>query len=123
MITPDLVTFRFVLSCLDAADVTEGYRSWMVDSQLTKYLETRHHEHTLESLRSYVSEMRSSSHSISGIVPRRSCISNEVSFSALQGCGYAIEGVQRSQVRLDDGQRDDVVLLGRTRQDAGAPTS
>lgn len=41
--------------------------------------------------------------------------SNAGSVRAFQKCGFAIEGVQRSQVRLDNGGRDDVILLGRIR--------
>ena len=43
--------------------------------------------------------------------------SNAGSVRAFQKCGYAIEGVQRSQVRLNTGERDDVVLLGRVKAD------
>lgn len=43
--------------------------------------------------------------------------SNAGSVRAFQKCGFAVEGVQRSQVRLDSGGRDDVVLLGRVRTD------
>jgi RimJ/RimL family protein N-acetyltransferase len=44
------------------------------------------------------------------------------SIRAFQRHGFRIEGVQRSQVRLDDGTRDDVVILGRTRDDDDEPT-
>ncbi len=40
---------------------------------------------------------------------------NGGSIGAFQRCGFVVEGVQRSQVRLADGERDDVVLLGRAR--------
>ena len=43
--------------------------------------------------------------------------SNAGSVRAFQKCGFAVEGVQRSQVRLDSGWRDDVILLGRVRAD------
>ncbi len=43
--------------------------------------------------------------------------SNMGSIRAFEKCGFSIEGVQRSQVRLDSGKRDDVVLLGRTKAD------
>jgi len=183
MITNDLVTERFVLACLDVGDVTETYRSWMLDPEVTRNLETRSLEHSIESLAAYVTAMRSSSHSyFFGIFSRddRTHIGNiklgpikpqhqsaaiglmvgdptmwgkgvatEViaavtdwafgtlamekltagsyavnggSVRAFQRCGYAIEGIQRSQVRQLDGTRGDVVLLGRTRADSGEPT-
>ena len=43
--------------------------------------------------------------------------SNTGSVRAFQKCGFVVEGVQRSQVRLDSGGRDDVILLGRIRAD------
>jgi len=180
MITPDLVTERFVLACLDQQDVTESYLGWMIDPMVNRFLETRHRDHTLASLRAYVTELRASSHSyffgifskadsshigniklgpvstvhrsaaIGLVVGERSMwgkgaatesiaaltswaftdlelekltagsyASNAASVRAFQRCGFAVEGVQRSQVRLDDGTRDDVVLLGRTRSDSG----
>jgi [ribosomal protein S5]-alanine N-acetyltransferase len=42
---------------------------------------------------------------------------NAGSVRAFERSGFAIEGVQRGQVRLDDGSRDDVILLGRLRDD------
>jgi ribosomal-protein-alanine N-acetyltransferase len=39
------------------------------------------------------------------------------SIRAFENNGFAIEGVQRSHVRLAEGGRDDVVILGRTRTD------
>jgi ribosomal-protein-alanine N-acetyltransferase len=42
---------------------------------------------------------------------------NTGSIRAFEKCGYRVEGTQRSQVRLADGSRDDVVLLGRTRDE------
>jgi RimJ/RimL family protein N-acetyltransferase len=48
---------------------------------------------------------------------------NAASVRAFQRCGFAIEGVQRSQVQLDDGTRDDVIVLGRTRYDEDRPTA
>jgi RimJ/RimL family protein N-acetyltransferase len=42
---------------------------------------------------------------------------NAGSIHAFEKNGYRIEGVQRNQVRLANGDRDDVVLLGRTRED------
>lgn len=40
---------------------------------------------------------------------------NGGSIRAFEKSGYSVEGLLRSQVRLVDGERDDVVLLGRTR--------
>jgi RimJ/RimL family protein N-acetyltransferase len=48
---------------------------------------------------------------------------NAGSVRAFQRRGYAIEGVQRSHVLLDDGTRDDVIVLGRTRDDQDRPTA
>jgi len=45
------------------------------------------------------------------------------SIKAFQRHGFQVEGVQRSHVRLDDGSRDDVVILGRTRDDLDGPTA
>ncbi len=45
---------------------------------------------------------------------------NGGSVGAFLKCGYEIEGVQRSQVLLDTGDRDDVVLLGLTRSQHNA---
>ena len=184
MIAQDLVTERFVLACLDVTDVTETYRSWMVDPEVTRNLETRALEHTIDSLAAYVTAIRSSSHSyFFGIFSRDdsthygniklgpiksahssasigvmigdrsmwgkgvateaigsitdwafgtlalekltagSYAVNGGSVRAFQRCGYAIEGIQRSQVRQLDGTRGDVVLLGRTRFDSGEPTA
>jgi len=48
---------------------------------------------------------------------------NVGSIRAFQRHGFQIEGVQRSHVRLDDGSRDDVVILGRTRDDQDGPAA
>jgi len=42
---------------------------------------------------------------------------NAGSVRAFEKNGFRIEGVQRRQVRLPDGTRDDVILLGKTRLD------
>lgn len=47
---------------------------------------------------------------------------NVGSIRAFQRHGFRIEGTQRSQVKLDDGSRDDVVILGRTRDDDAGST-
>jgi RimJ/RimL family protein N-acetyltransferase len=47
--------------------------------------------------------------------------SNPASVRAFQRRGFAIEGVQRRHVQLDDGSRDDVIVLGRTRDDEDRP--
>jgi [ribosomal protein S5]-alanine N-acetyltransferase len=60
MLTADLETPRLVLSCLDSAHVTDAYREWMSDPEVTRFLETRFSTPTLDSLRSYVSEMQGS---------------------------------------------------------------
>jgi RimJ/RimL family protein N-acetyltransferase len=44
---------------------------------------------------------------------------NAGSIRAFEKNGFHIEGVQRRQVRLPDGSRDDVILLGKTRLDVG----
>jgi len=48
--------------------------------------------------------------------------SNVASVRAFQRQGFSIEGVQRRHVALDSGERDDVILLGRTREDDGRST-
>lgn len=40
--------------------------------------------------------------------------SNEASIRAFEACGFNREGVQMSHVSLPDGNRDDVVILGKT---------
>lgn len=40
--------------------------------------------------------------------------SNEASIRAFEACGFEREGVQLSHVVLPDGNRDDVILLGKT---------
>lgn len=47
---------------------------------------------------------------------------NVGSVRAFQRQGFSIEGVQRRHVALDSGERDDVILLGRTRADDGRST-
>lgn len=47
---------------------------------------------------------------------------NTGSVRAFQRAGFAIEGIQRQQARLDDGTRDDVVIMGRLKTDDGIST-
>jgi ribosomal-protein-alanine N-acetyltransferase len=183
MLTADIETPRLVLSCLDSAHVTETYREWMSDPEVTRYLETRFSAPTVESLRSYVESMRASADSyFFGIFSRETAAhignikvgpvsaihgtaaigliigdrsawgrgyaseaigavsawafaelgldkltagsysNNRGSIRAFERNGFHIEGVQRSHVRLADGGRDDVVILGRTRSDVPEPT-
>jgi [ribosomal protein S5]-alanine N-acetyltransferase len=58
MISATIETPRLVLSCLDAAHVTDAYRNWMSDPEVTRYLETRFAAPTVESLAEYVQAMR-----------------------------------------------------------------
>ncbi len=178
MLTEDIETTRLVLACLREDHVTQVYLSWMEDPEVNRYLETRFTRSSLESLRSYVAGIRSSSHSyLFGIfvggtgthvgniklgpvseqhgsasiglvlgdrnawgkgyaseaitavadwafgslaldkLTAGSYQRNGGSIRAFQKSGFLVEGVQRSQVRLADGDRDDVVLLGCTRTD------
>ncbi len=182
MLSADIETPRLVLSCLDEAHVTEVYRGWMSDPEVTRYLETRFVAPTIESLRGYVGAMRvskdsyffgmfsrltgahygniklgpvSSVHGTAAVgliigdktawgagyaseaigalsawafdtlnldkLTAGSYQSNLGSIRAFEKNGFQIEGVQRSHVRLADGGRDDVVLLGRTRTDSPGP--
>lgn len=179
MLTEDLDTPRLVLSCLREEHATDRYRSWMINSEVNQYLETRFTEPSIEALREYVAVMRESNHSYlfgmflrSGgthvgniklgpvsVVHGSAAIGliigdqaawgkglaseaigalsewgfktlgleklnagsyrrNLGSIHAFEKSGYRIEGTQRNQVRLADGSRDDVVLLGRTRTDS-----
>jgi RimJ/RimL family protein N-acetyltransferase len=45
--------------------------------------------------------------------------SNRGSVRAFEKAGFRVEGRQRAEVALDDGTRDDVVLLGLTRREFG----
>jgi ribosomal-protein-alanine N-acetyltransferase len=58
MLSADIETSRLVLSCLDQAHVTDAYRGWMSDPEVTQFLETRFSTPGLDSLREYVSAMR-----------------------------------------------------------------
>ena len=60
MLSADLKTPRLVLSCLDSVQVTDAYREWMSDPEVTRFLETRFSTPDLDSLRDYVSAMRDS---------------------------------------------------------------
>lgn len=42
---------------------------------------------------------------------------NRGSIRAFENSGFVIEGIERSQVQLADGSRDDVIILGKTRAD------
>ena len=44
--------------------------------------------------------------------------SNVASISAFESCGFSREGLLLSQVQLDSGERDDVVLLGKVNANA-----
>lgn len=184
MISTAIHTDRLTLVSLDVGDVTEAYRGWMSDPEVTQYLETRFSSPSLESLEAYVAHIRSSTDSyLFGIFDRStrqhfgniklgpvspvhgtasiglvlgeraawgngfatesiaalsewafeqlgldkltagSYRRNFGSVRAFEKCGFAIEGIERSQVRLADGGRDDVVIVGKTladhRGDAG----
>ncbi len=179
MLTEDLDTPRLVLSCLREEHATDRYRSWLINTEVNQYLETRFTEPSIATLREYVAQMRESRHSYLfgmflradgthigniklgpvSVVHSSAAIGliigdqaawgkglaseaigalsdwgfttlgleklnagsyrrNHGSIHAFEKSGYQIEGTQRSQVRLADGTRDDVVLLGRTCADS-----
>ncbi|APB33967.1 acetyltransferase [Gloeomargarita lithophora Alchichica-D10] len=47
-------TERLIFTHLTLDDVTDTYLSWLVDPEINSYLESRHQEHTMESLYKYV---------------------------------------------------------------------
>ena len=48
---------RLLLRPLDEADCTERYVAWLADPQVNQWLETRWHEQTLDSIRSFVASI------------------------------------------------------------------
>jgi [ribosomal protein S5]-alanine N-acetyltransferase len=60
VLTADIQTERFVLSCLEESDATDTYRAWMEDPRVTRFLETDGAGVTLESLREYIRAVRES---------------------------------------------------------------
>ncbi|WP_223694636.1 GNAT family N-acetyltransferase [Leifsonia poae] len=178
MLTGDIITPRLTLACLTEDDATEAYRGWLADPEVSRYLESRFAEPTIESTRAFITAMRESSHSyLFGLFVRETGLhcgniklgpvdtryatgtiglmigdkgswgqgfaseaigaitrwafgslrleklnagayaSNIGSVRAFHKNGFLTEGVQRSQVVLDSGAREDVVLLGATRSD------
>ena len=178
MISDEIESGRIVLTPLTEDFVTEKYRDWLLDPEVNKSLETRFEVPTLDSLRAYVRQMRSSSDSyLFGIIVKEtsnhcgniklglidhhhltasiglmigdqnswgkgfateaigavtrwafsqlnlqkltagSYSANIGSVRAFEKSGFAIEGIQRSQVVLADSTRSDVVVLGLTHSD------
>lgn len=173
MIAEEIRSERLTLRCLAEGDATERYLKWMTDGQVNQFLESRFADQSIESLRSYIRDMRRSSdsylfgifgtdtgahygniklgpissehkHAAVGLILgdkevwgqgfateaitaitgwARNTLrleklfagayaSNVGSIRAFERNGYSVEGVQRSHVRLETGERDDVVILG-----------
>lgn len=55
---------RIELRHLKPEDVSESYLAWMGDPEVTRYLEARFQEHTLESVREYVREVNAAEGSL-----------------------------------------------------------
>jgi [ribosomal protein S5]-alanine N-acetyltransferase len=63
-IDPPILTERLQLRCLDAGDCGDHYLAWMADPDVQRFLESRGSSHTADSLRSYVSRLNVSDHSL-----------------------------------------------------------
>lgn len=63
MLTDDIHGTNLVLHCLEERHASDTYLSWMLDPEVNQYLESRHLTPTVEDLRSYINEMRDSTHS------------------------------------------------------------
>jgi len=63
LIPPDLTSERLILRAIDEADVGERYLSWMTDSAVVEFTESRFLTPRLEDLRRFVIDCRASSHS------------------------------------------------------------
>lgn len=71
MIGPELTTGRLTLKALDPVQLGQAYVDWLADSRVNQYLETRHSEHSLASVRAFVEEINASDHSVLfGVFPR-----------------------------------------------------
>lgn len=62
--TPAWSTAAVELFMLTPEDVTEGYVSWLNDSYINRYLESRFKTHTLESTRAFVKNCINSEHAL-----------------------------------------------------------
>jgi ribosomal-protein-alanine N-acetyltransferase len=63
MLSSDLSTERLVLTAMSAEHATERYLGWLNDPEVTQYLETRFQPQSLEVIRRFIEEVRSSAHS------------------------------------------------------------
>jgi ribosomal-protein-alanine N-acetyltransferase len=181
VLTADIETERFVLSCLEESDASETYRAWMQDPAVTRFLETDGTGVTIASLREYIRGVRESPDSyLFGIFSREGRIHhgniklgpvserhanagiglmigdagmwgkgvatevigavstwafetlglaklyagayeiNEGSTRAFLRNGFVLEGTLAAHFELD-GRRENVVQLGRVRDEPAAP--
>lgn len=71
MLGPNLETERLVLRPLDPAQVGQAYVDWLADPRVNQFLETRHSEQTLDSIRDFIEGVNASDHSVLfGVFPK-----------------------------------------------------
>lgn len=69
----ELISQRLTYRALTEQDVSTTYVNWLNDPEVNQYLETRHTPQTIESCKSYVSEMSTSpAHYLFGVYLRES---------------------------------------------------
>lgn len=73
MLGPLLTTNRLLLRPLQPSEVGQAYVGWLADPRVNRFLETRHTEQTLESIRMFVESVNGSNHSaLWGVFPKES---------------------------------------------------
>ena len=71
MIGPELTTERLILKALEPSSVGQAYVDWLTDPRVNQFLETRHSQHSLASVRAFVEGINASDHSVLfGVFPR-----------------------------------------------------